>query len=300
MNFAMKPWFEILGEIVGGNLSSVGWNLNPGGKSGASNSFERRSFEQFLGVELPPLFQSRASSTSTSSISTLRITELIIYRTDSFRAHTLKGLLKSLRSDLYPERERERERDLEQTEWKRRQQQREAGAAAKFGSGGEASTEAAPGQPGQQTGLILAEYNSIIVKYDSISINHSRQLNHVFHMCKCSVECLSAFWICIPLSTILLENEFSDYTCYVRGNMPSWPSLFVCFDGPPPPNHGARIQLPPGFRFHPTDEEIITHYLNPKDLNHCFIAKSMGVVDLNKFVPEDLPGTYISLCSNSV
>ncbi|KAG0477522.1 hypothetical protein HPP92_014363 [Vanilla planifolia] len=49
------------------------------------------------------------------------------------------------------------------------------------------------------------------------------------------------------------------------------------------------LALPPGFRFHPTDEEIITHYLSPKVLNQGFSARAMGEVDLNKCEPWDLP-----------
>ncbi|XP_058079404.1 NAC domain-containing protein 100-like [Magnolia sinica] len=49
------------------------------------------------------------------------------------------------------------------------------------------------------------------------------------------------------------------------------------------------IDLPPGFRFHPTDEEIITHYLTEKVLNTSFSARAIGVVDLNKCEPWDLP-----------
>ncbi|WOK93659.1 NAC domain-containing protein [Canna indica] len=49
------------------------------------------------------------------------------------------------------------------------------------------------------------------------------------------------------------------------------------------------IDLPPGFRFHPTDEEIITHYLTLKILNHGFAARAIGEVDLNKCEPWDLP-----------
>ncbi|PKA66962.1 NAC domain-containing protein 100 [Apostasia shenzhenica] len=49
------------------------------------------------------------------------------------------------------------------------------------------------------------------------------------------------------------------------------------------------LHLPPGFRFHPTDEEIITHYLCPKLLHHGFTATAMGEVDLNKCEPWDLP-----------
>ncbi|PKI54101.1 hypothetical protein CRG98_025496 [Punica granatum] len=49
------------------------------------------------------------------------------------------------------------------------------------------------------------------------------------------------------------------------------------------------INLPPGFRFHPTDEELITHYLSPKVLDTRFRALAMGEVDLNKCEPWDLP-----------
>ncbi|KAL8217118.1 hypothetical protein R6Q57_023955 [Mikania cordata] len=46
--------------------------------------------------------------------------------------------------------------------------------------------------------------------------------------------------------------------------------------------------LPPGFRFHPTDEEIITHYLTPRVLDPNFTATAIGEVDLNKCEPWDL------------
>ncbi|KAL9344643.1 hypothetical protein Peur_062318 [Populus x canadensis] len=49
------------------------------------------------------------------------------------------------------------------------------------------------------------------------------------------------------------------------------------------------IDLPPGFRFHPTDEEIITHYLTEKVMNSSFCASAIGEVDLNKVEPWDLP-----------
>ena len=50
-----------------------------------------------------------------------------------------------------------------------------------------------------------------------------------------------------------------------------------------------QIDLPPGFRFHPTDEELISHYLRPKVLNTLFSAVAIGEVDLNKVEPWDLP-----------
>ncbi|GAB4845455.1 hypothetical protein Ancab_038862 [Ancistrocladus abbreviatus] len=49
------------------------------------------------------------------------------------------------------------------------------------------------------------------------------------------------------------------------------------------------MDLPPGFRFHPTDEELITHYLSPKVLDSNFYARAIGDVDLNKCEPWDLP-----------
>lgn len=48
--------------------------------------------------------------------------------------------------------------------------------------------------------------------------------------------------------------------------------------------------LPPGFRFHPTDEELITCYLTRKVSDSSFASKAIAVVDLNKSEPWDLPG----------
>ncbi|XP_059643472.1 NAC domain-containing protein 100 [Cornus florida] len=50
-----------------------------------------------------------------------------------------------------------------------------------------------------------------------------------------------------------------------------------------------QMELPPGFRFHPTDEELITHYLSNKVVDSNFSAKAIGEVDLNKVEPWDLP-----------
>ncbi|KAK4750489.1 hypothetical protein SAY87_003971 [Trapa incisa] len=47
--------------------------------------------------------------------------------------------------------------------------------------------------------------------------------------------------------------------------------------------------LPPGFRFHPTDEELITYYLTQKVSNASFTSKVIADVDLNKCEPWDLP-----------
>ncbi|XP_072977310.1 NAC domain-containing protein 92-like [Typha angustifolia] len=47
--------------------------------------------------------------------------------------------------------------------------------------------------------------------------------------------------------------------------------------------------LPPGFRFHPTDEELITHYLLHKITSTNFNTAVIGEVDLRKCEPWDIP-----------
>ncbi|KAG0471970.1 hypothetical protein HPP92_016516 [Vanilla planifolia] len=54
---------------------------------------------------------------------------------------------------------------------------------------------------------------------------------------------------------------------------------------------GCREEkLPPGFRFHPTDEELVSYYLARKLSESTFITKAIADVDLNKCEPWDLPG----------
>ncbi|CAJ1972301.1 unnamed protein product [Sphenostylis stenocarpa] len=48
--------------------------------------------------------------------------------------------------------------------------------------------------------------------------------------------------------------------------------------------------LPPGFRFHPTDEELISYYLTNKISDPNFTGKAIADVDLNKCEPWELPG----------
>ncbi|XP_044484259.1 NAC domain-containing protein 100-like isoform X2 [Mangifera indica] len=54
-------------------------------------------------------------------------------------------------------------------------------------------------------------------------------------------------------------------------------------------NEDDQLDLPPGFRFHPTDEELIVHYLYKKVLDVNFSARAIGDVDLNKSEPWELP-----------
>lgn len=52
----------------------------------------------------------------------------------------------------------------------------------------------------------------------------------------------------------------------------------------------SDAHLPPGFRFHPTDEELITFYLLKKVLDSNFTGRAFAEVDLNKCEPWELPG----------
>ncbi|CAL4964635.1 unnamed protein product [Urochloa decumbens] len=53
---------------------------------------------------------------------------------------------------------------------------------------------------------------------------------------------------------------------------------------------GSNLELPPGFRFNPRDEEIITFYLKPKVQQRSFTCIPIGEIDLNKTEPSELPG----------
>ncbi|XP_058103355.1 NAC transcription factor 29-like [Magnolia sinica] len=52
-----------------------------------------------------------------------------------------------------------------------------------------------------------------------------------------------------------------------------------------------EILLPPGFRFHPTDQELIVHYLRKKvSSSQTPLLSIIADIDLYKFNPWDLPG----------
>ncbi|KAJ4768923.1 NAC domain-containing protein 68 [Rhynchospora pubera] len=51
----------------------------------------------------------------------------------------------------------------------------------------------------------------------------------------------------------------------------------------------AELNLPPGFRFHPTDEELVMHYLCRKASGSPLPVPIIAEVDLYKFDPWELP-----------
>lgn len=50
------------------------------------------------------------------------------------------------------------------------------------------------------------------------------------------------------------------------------------------------LQLPPGFRFHPTDDELVMHYLCRKCASQTIAVPIIADIDLSKYDPWELPG----------
>ncbi|RRT53097.1 hypothetical protein B296_00034384, partial [Ensete ventricosum] len=71
--------------------------------------------------------------------------------------------------------------------------------------------------------------------------------------------------------------------------IPPQPSLSM-----PLPTAGCatRRLLPPGFRFHPTDEELVMHYLCRKCAGLPVAVRIVAELDLYKFDPWQLPGRF--------
>ena len=55
--------------------------------------------------------------------------------------------------------------------------------------------------------------------------------------------------------------------------------------------------LPPGFRFYPTDEELVAYYLRRKVSCKPFRVDAISEIEVYKTEPWDLPGTLFSLPS---
>ncbi|KAJ3701747.1 hypothetical protein LUZ61_005452 [Rhynchospora tenuis] len=53
--------------------------------------------------------------------------------------------------------------------------------------------------------------------------------------------------------------------------------------------NGGELNLPPGFRFHPTDEELVMHYLCRRCAGQPINVPIIAEIDLYKFDPWDLP-----------
>lgn len=57
---------------------------------------------------------------------------------------------------------------------------------------------------------------------------------------------------------------------------------------------GDGSVFPPGFRFHPTDEELVLYYLKRKICCQRHLLDVIAETDVYKWDPEELPGTFFS------
>lgn len=57
----------------------------------------------------------------------------------------------------------------------------------------------------------------------------------------------------------------------------------------------GQSQVPPGFRFHPTEEELLHYYLRKKVASKKIDLDVIRDVDLNKLEPWDIQGSYYTL-----
>ncbi|OAP04088.1 NAC052 [Arabidopsis thaliana] len=58
-----------------------------------------------------------------------------------------------------------------------------------------------------------------------------------------------------------------------------------------PGTASVATSLAPGFRFHPTDEELVSYYLKRKVLGQPVRFDAIGEVDIYKHEPWDLAGS---------
>lgn len=56
----------------------------------------------------------------------------------------------------------------------------------------------------------------------------------------------------------------------------------------------AIPKLIPGFRFHPTGVELIKYFLKRKVMGKKFHADVIAELDIYKYAPWDLPGSFIN------
>lgn len=60
-------------------------------------------------------------------------------------------------------------------------------------------------------------------------------------------------------------------------------------------NVNGQSKVPPGFRFHPTEEELLHYYLRKKVAYEKIDLDVIRDVDLNKLEPWDIQGTYVRI-----
>ena len=56
-----------------------------------------------------------------------------------------------------------------------------------------------------------------------------------------------------------------------------------------------QLELPAGFRFHPTDDELVNHYLIKKCGGQSISVPIIAEIDLYKYDPWQLPGNFFGI-----
>ena len=59
----------------------------------------------------------------------------------------------------------------------------------------------------------------------------------------------------------------------------------------------ARMFLPPGFRFHPTDDELMRYYLKRQVMGKKSAFDAVTELNIYQYSPWDLPGISLLYCS---
>lgn len=62
----------------------------------------------------------------------------------------------------------------------------------------------------------------------------------------------------------------------------------------PPPPPPPPTSLAPGFRFHPTDEELVMYYLRRKACGKPFRFQAVSEIDVYKSEPWELAGIKLT------
>lgn len=82
-----------------------------------------------------------------------------------------------------------------------------------------------------------------------------------------------------------LNNTIGSFSFFCSGSRVKNTAEYKMMPG------NGQLTVPPGFRFHPTDEELLYYYLRKKVSYEVIDLDVIREVDLNKLEPWDLNGT---------
>lgn len=96
-------------------------------------------------------------------------------------------------------------------------------------------------------------------------------------------QALFFFFVSLLCNIFFLSHSVEDKNLLARVQyqMPEGMSISV----------NGQSQVPPGFRFHPTEEELLQYYLKKKVSNERIDLDVIRDVDLNKLEPWDIQGS---------